>query len=268
MTTQDRSMNQPGRSARTPVVVVTREDPAPVCEAVRAVGGEPVELELLVTRWLRFELPKARGLDDYAWVAFTSARAVDAIARRAVHDGWNWPPQARAAAVGDRTAHELQARSWMPECVSSGTGARGLVDAMRTQVKAGARVLFPCSTLADSTLPNGLRRLGAAVDVVHVYSTETTWQRDPSRKAPLATRFARALRAGCVPTCASPSAVRALVEVALAAGVAERLHATPVVVLGPTTAATARALNLNPIEAGGKSLSDMARTAVEAARAL
>jgi uroporphyrinogen-III synthase len=254
------------RARRAPAILVTREDPGPVCEAVRTAGGEPVDLALLVTRWLPFEVPGGRHLDDYDWIAFTSARALDALARRAVRDAWNWPPRARAAAVGDRTAHELQARGWMPECVSTGTGARGLVKALQARVGAGERLLFPCSTLAESTLPDGMRAAGAVVDVVHVYSTETVWERNPERKTEIAARLRNALREGCVPTCASPSAVRALVEAAEAAGVASQLRQMPLVVLGPTTANAARNLSLDPIDSGGKNVTSMARRAVEVAR--
>lgn len=256
----------PASSNGMPTILVTREDPGPVCDAVTAAGGTPLDVALLVTRWLPFKLPGSRGLDDYDWVAFTSARAVHAVAARALRDAWNWPPRSRAAAVGDRTAHELQARGWMPERVSTGTGARGLVRKLREHVEPGERLLFPCSALADSTLPDGVRDAGAAVDVVHVYDTETTWQRHPERRAAVAERLRDAFSKGCVPTCASPSAVRALVEIAEVAGVLEQLRQSPVVVLGSTTANAARGLDLTPIESGGRDLSGMARRAVEVAR--
>lgn len=258
-----------GSSARPngiPTILVTREDPGPVCEAVLAAGGTPLDVALLVTRWLPFALPAHRTLDDYDWVAFTSARAVHAVATRALRDAWNWPPRTRAAVVGDRTAHELQARGWMPERVSSGSGARGLVSALRDSLEPGDRVLFPCSALADSTLPDGVREAGATVDVVHVYDTETVWQRHPERRDALAERLRDAFMRGCVPTCASPSAVRALVEIAGVAGVLESLRGSPVVVLGSTTARAARDLELTPIDSGGRDLAGMARRAVEVAR--
>lgn len=266
MPSNDETASKATRTTRLPAILVTREDPRPVCEAVRAAGGEPVDLVLLVTRRLPFQVPGGRRLDDYDWIAFTSARALDALARRAVREGWSWPPRAQAAAVGDRTAHELQARGWMPECVSAGTGARGLVEALRARIGTGESLLFPCSTLADSTVPDGMRAAGALVDVVHVYSTETVWRRHPERKAEIAARLREALRDECVPTCASPSAVRALLEAAEAAGVEEQLRQTAIVVLGPTTANAAREAGLDPIDSGGKSVANMARRAVEVAR--
>ena len=77
-----------------------------------------VEMPLLRTRWLDFELPLDKRLGDYDWIAFTSARALEAIVQHSKANRWSWPPVIRAAAVGDRTAHELQARGWMPACPS------------------------------------------------------------------------------------------------------------------------------------------------------
>ena len=249
-----------------PRILVTREDPRPVSAAVTLADGEPIELPLLITRWLDFELPGGRTLDDYDIVAFTSARAVEALAAAAARRRWSWPPRAEAACVGDRTANELCAHGWMPECISDESTARSLVTCLLARGVKGRRVLFPASELADVTLPDGLSAAGALVDVLHVYTTETPWTHDPARKQDLAPRLAAALRAGCVATCASPSAVRALVELADAAGDADRLRATPIVVLGPTTAAVARDLGLHAVEADGRTLACMARKAVEVGR--
>jgi len=250
----------------SPRILVTREDPEPVSRAVRLAGGEPIELPLLVTRWLPFRIPGGRALDDYAWVAFTSTRALQAIAARAGEEGWTWPPCVPAAAVGDRTADELQASGWMPECVSEEASAQGLVECLRARGIAGAHVLFPCSAIAESTFPDGVRAAGAVVDVVHVYTTETVWTAEPSKKYFLARELSVALAAGCVPTCASPSAARALAEIAQVAGVMAGLRQRPIVVMGETTARAVRALGLEPVEAGGKSLALMARKAVEIGR--
>src|SRR5262245_27264754 len=92
-----------------PRVLVTRQEPGPLAEAVARAGGAPIALPLLATRWLSFELPGGRNLDDYDWVAFTSVRALEALSRAAPDRRWSWPPESRSAAVGNRTADELQA---------------------------------------------------------------------------------------------------------------------------------------------------------------
>lgn len=249
-----------------PRVLVTREEPGALADAVARAGGNPVLLPLLVTRWLAFDLPAGRGVEDYDWVAFTSVRALEALARRATAQEWPWPPATRAAAVGDRTAHELQALGWMPECTSESSTAAGLVECLLQHQVFGARILFPCSAVAENTLPEGLRRGGASVDVVPVYTTESAWVQAPEHLPFLAGELTTALRLGCVPTCASPSAVRALVDLASAAGMLDVLRRGPVAVLGPTTATAAREHGLRPVESDGRTLACLARKAVDLGR--
>jgi uroporphyrinogen III methyltransferase/synthase len=155
----------------------------------------------------------------------------------------------------------------MPQCISDEASASGLVDCLQARGVSGARVLFPCSAIAEPTFAKGMRDAGARVDVVPVYTTETPWTRSPEEKSALASRIAQALERGCVPTCASPSAARALVEIAQAAQVFERLQRTPVVVIGPTTGRAVDALGLQSVDAGGRSLACLARKAVEIGRA-
>jgi uroporphyrinogen-III synthase len=245
---------------------VTREDPVPVSQSVRLAGGEAVEMPLLRTRWLDFELPRKGRLESYDWVAFTSARALQAVVNRSKAERWAWPPRVPAAAVGDRTAHELQARGWMPSCVSTGSGARSLVESLQARGVAGKHILFPCSAIAEPTFAEGIRAAGGLVDVVPVYTTETVWTDDAEKKTALAQQLEAELLRGCVATCASPSAVRALVELAASVEQSERLREMPLVVMGPTTARAAADLRLHAIDAGGKSLSVMARRAVDVGR--
>lgn len=249
--------------AHAPRVLVTREDAGPLAEAITRAGGTAFALPLLSTRWLEFRLPAGRNLDAYDWVAFTSVRALEAIARHAQEQGWSWPPESRAAAVGNRTADELQAQGWMPECVSESSTARGLVQCLSQHGLLGARVLFPASALADAAFAEGLRAQGATVDVVAAYTTEPVWAQAPEKLPLMARELETALRGGCVVTCASPSAVRALCDLAAAGNFLDRLRAAPCVALGPTTAATARDLGLRCIEPDGTSLACLARKAVE-----
>jgi uroporphyrinogen-III synthase len=172
----------------------------------------------------------------------------------------------RLQSEGDRTAHEMQARGWMPECVSEEASAHGLVQALQTRSVKGARILFPCSAIAEPTFPEGMRAAGALVDLVHVYTTEPVWLQHPLEKPRLARQLAEELRRGCIATCASPSAARALAELAQEAAAFRELQRTPIVVIGTTTARAVSDLGLQPVDAGGRSLGFMARKAVEIGR--
>lgn len=256
------------QGSRFPSVLVTREEPRPVLEAIELAGGRPVAMPLLYTRWLPFDMPHGMNLDSYDFVAFTSARALHALDAAAEKRGWNWPPKSAAAAVGDRTAHELQARGWMPECVSQKASARALAMALiRHGIKA-KRILFPCSAIADATFPDTCRGAGALVDVLPVYTTEPAWGEKPAHKLELQRLLQENLQLGCVVTCASPSAVKVLVDLAESADCGELLLKTPIVVIGPTTERAARKRSLKTVTCGERTLASMARKAVETVRAL
>jgi uroporphyrinogen-III synthase len=94
-------------------------------------------------------------------------------------------------------------------------------------------VLVPASSQARAELASGLRGMGAAVEVVAAYS--------PIEPAGLAQAVGRCLEQGFdLALFASPSAVEAF---AGAAG--DRAAGLPVVVIGPTTEAAARAAGLD-----------------------
>jgi uroporphyrinogen-III synthase len=109
--------------------------------------------------------------------------------------------------------------------------AEGMVDLMaeRSDVD-GARMLYPAAAGARDVLPDGLRTLGAVVDMVPVYRSAP----DPEGQAKI-----RALaKAGEIDlvTVAAPSAVDSLLD-ALPAEHAGRL---PVAAIGPVTARAAK----------------------------
>jgi uroporphyrinogen-III synthase len=189
-------------------------------------------------------LDEALGaLGRYDWVVMTSANAVSAVLGRIAVLGLAprlgaHPPgspartRLRVASVGPATTAALRA-SFPEDRVALEPGvdfrASALLDAFAREGVAGARVLVPASTRARDELAEGLRGLGAHVDVVAAYATV-----EPSglREAVLAS-----LGAGFdLALFASPSAVEAF---AGAAG--ERARGLPVAVIGPTTEAAARA---------------------------
>jgi len=256
------------QNSRFPGVLVTREDPRPVLDAIKLAGGRAVAMPLLHTRWLPFDMPSGMTLDSYDFVAFTSVRALHGLDAAVEKRGWNWPPKSAAAAVGDRTAHELQARGWMPECVSQTASARSLAQAMIRHGISAKRILFPCSAIADATFPDTCRDAGALVDVLPVYTTEPAWSDKPARRLELQSILRDNLQQGCVITCASPSAVKVMVDLAESASCSELLLKTPIVVIGPTTERAARKRSLQTITCEERTFASMARKAVETVRAL
>lgn len=175
----------------------------------------------------------ASSLHAYDWLVLTSRRAVAALAPwLETRPGPGGP---RVAVVGRSTEAAARSAGWAVELVAEPATGEALVTALGgAGVGMGTRVLFPASEIARSTVPEGLRSLGAEVDRV------TSYRMLP---APLdREECAGALAAGRVQVVSvtSPSAVRGLRE-GLGPGLWSRLvEGAVLAAIGPTTGAAAR----------------------------
>lgn len=228
------------------VVATTRDgDPGdPLVRSLVADGARVLIWPTLVVEPPRDPAPleeAARSLATYGWIAFTSPRAVSALAHRCGPPG----KTPRVAAVGKATASALEARGWRVDVVAGGEGASALAEAMAAAAElGGARVLFPASSLARPVLEESLRAHGADVHRVEAYHVRAA-PPDPAQvRADLASGVD-------VVTFASPSAVRSLAEALgdLAGGLA----GTGVAAIGGTTARALAELGVPDVEVGPKS---------------
>lgn len=236
-------------------VVVTREDgEGGVLAGALGQYGATV-LRWPAIRWAPADDPgpldaALEGLDGFQWVVFTSPRAVEAVAAR----GGAWTAGPRIAAVGGATRVAAESHGWPVDVVPSTQTADALVDALRAAgVGAASRVFFPASEIAGDALEAGLRQAGA--DVVRVTAYRTLPAGLDRQEC------ARAVAAGEVQVIsfASPSAVENL-----RGGLGVRLFDEVVgdvviAVIGPTTAAAARAAGASRvIQASDHSLTGLA----------
>ena len=179
------------------------------------------------------------ALDQYGWIVVTSTNAVAALLSRLTVLGL-YPRLCgrgtKLASLGPATTAALRA-SFPEDRVAvepkADFRAEGLLAAFADRKLAGQRSLVPSSTSARDELPEGLRRLGAQVEVVGAYATVEPVGLDAAVARCLDDGFDLALFA-------SPSALEAF---ARAAG--ERASGLPVAVIGPTTEAAARASGLD-----------------------
>ena len=188
--------------------------------------------------WAPVDTAVAR-FDEYAWLIFTSANAVDAFFDRAgtvaVH--------ARIAAVGPATARALQNRGLAAELVPADHVAEGLITLFAAQNLAGSRILLPRAASARDVLPDALRAQGAVVDVVEVY--RNTLPR-PSQEFPAGADWI---------TFTSASTVKNL----LALVPRERLAGAKLASIGPETSAALRIHQLPvTVEASPSTQEDLA----------
>jgi uroporphyrinogen-III synthase len=215
-----------------PRILVTRqpEQAGALREGLAALGAIVVEVPLIAVVPPADAAPLAAAvaaLRDYAWVAFTSANAVQAVARRQAA----WPDGPRIASVGPATTAAIRA-AWPAAAVTlepeTEHSAEGLLRALEAVAIEGRRVLLPQSERARDVLAAGLRARGAVVDAVTAYRNVPP--------ADLGERLAAALVAGVdIVTFASPSAVEAL-----AAAAPDAPGRVPSAVIGPVTEAAAR----------------------------
>jgi uroporphyrinogen III methyltransferase / synthase len=240
MTRGARSQAAPLRGRRV-VVTRARAQAVDLAEALEAQGAE-----VLVAPTIRIEpLPAATlgalraalgALARYRWVVFTSQNAVRVVLDRMA--GWGIAAgalgQVPVAAIGPATAAALAEGGITAELVPPRFVAEAVVEALaaRGGLGGGARILVPRALEARDALPEGLRALGAEVEVIPVYRTVTA-EGDGQG-------LARELLAGRIDvvTFTSSSTVRHFVKLVGAdAATCGRFAAA---VIGPITAKTAR----------------------------
>ena len=218
-------------------IAVTRagERGTPLADALRRVGATVHEVPLTRIESLDAAPLQAalQQLSHYDWVLLTSVNAVEHLARAVQACGAHAVMATRRlAVVGGTTAAAVERQGWrVPTVQPERSQAEGMLDAMaeRSDVE-GARMLYPCAAGARDVLPDGLRRLGAIVDVIPTYRSAP----DPDGQA----RIRDLAKEGALDlvTVAAPSAVDSLLD-ALPPEHASRL---PVACIGPVTARAAR----------------------------
>jgi uroporphyrinogen III methyltransferase/synthase len=216
-------------------ILITRpaEQAASFAATLAAAGAVPLAYPTITLApppgWQALDEALTRQ-DRYGWVIFTSPSAVRFTAQRAADLALPGPlfNGIPIAAVGTETAralsrHGLTAAVTPPE---DDQRQEGLASAL-AHLGAGTRVLFPQTLGGRELLRDELARRGCIVDVVAVSRTVAVSPLPPPPPFDVA-------------TFASPSALRAFVD----AWTPTPMKGTIVAVIGPTTAATAAALDV------------------------
>ncbi|MGH7454878.1 MAG: uroporphyrinogen-III synthase, partial [bacterium] len=118
-------------------------------------------------------LAALRKLDQFAWLIFTSASAVETfrlwLEKAAVKA---LPATLHVIAVGDKTAAAVRAHGWRVEVLVEQASAEGVVATLMQQ-RAGrdTKILFPRALEGRELIPQELEKVGARVVVLPVYQT-------------------------------------------------------------------------------------------------
>ena len=229
-------------AGRRIVITRAREQAGALVQALEALGAEIVMAPAIRIEPLADLEPLRVALADvdrYHWIVFTSQNAVEVVFDKLPAWGHtsNHFAKARVAAIGPATGDALAARGVPVNVLPEGYVAESLVQAIASQGDLhGARVLIPQAQIARDTLAEGLRKLGADVEVIPVYRTVAALGDGAA--------LAQEILAGRIDavTFTSSSTVQSFVQsVGPEAASSDRYRAA---VIGPITGATAREFGL------------------------
>ena len=112
-------------------------------------------------------------IGDYDWVIFTSQNGVDCFFRRLFAKGLDARALGRAkiACIGPATDLALRPYGVHADCLPEEYKAEGLLETLSVKVGPGTKIFLPRAKVAREILADGLRELGAEVDVAEAYCT-------------------------------------------------------------------------------------------------
>ncbi|MGZ3536336.1 MAG: uroporphyrinogen-III synthase [Thermodesulfobacteriota bacterium] len=122
--------------------------------------------------WKELDQAIAR-LKTYDWIIFTSANGVIFFwqrlrEKRRLH---RLPSSLKVCAIGPATANQLKKRGVAVHHIPREFIAEAILEGFQKMNVNGKRILLARAKKARDILPNGLRKMGAEVDVVEVYRT-------------------------------------------------------------------------------------------------
>jgi uroporphyrinogen III methyltransferase/synthase len=154
------------------VVTRAREQASALRIRLEELGAEVIELPTIAIEPLPVALP---DLTTVTWLVFTSANGVHGFFARGLAERGRDARAlgtVRVAAIGPGTAGALAHHGVTPDLVPERFVAESLLDAFPPAL-TGDRVVLARAEHARDVLPEGLERLGYAVEVLPVYRTVT-----------------------------------------------------------------------------------------------
>lgn len=226
-----------GLEGRTVLVTRARGQNRELRRSLGQLGARVIEIPTIEIAEPRDWQPvdaAIRRIDQYSWIVFTSANAVDAFERRA-----RGKPLPQVAAVGRQTARHAEALGIPVALIPEQYRSEGILDAFPSDMQ-GVKVLLPRGDIAGTELPGALRSRGADVDTVTVYRTCA-----PEEGGPELRQFLDNGEIDCI-TFTSGSTVRNLITMLDEDRMpSARLRNVAIAVIGPVTRESAENAGLD-----------------------
>jgi uroporphyrinogen III methyltransferase/synthase len=162
-------------SGKKILITRAREQAAVFASSLKDLGGEVIELPTIEivppVSWKGLDRTIDQ-IDSYDWLIFTSANGVNFFWQRWKERGKDHlPPSLKICAIGPATAYQLMEKGIEVHYTPKEFIAEAILKGFEKSMLKGKRVLLARAKEARDVLPEGLRRMGARVDVVEVYRT-------------------------------------------------------------------------------------------------
>jgi len=220
------------------LITRARDQAAVFSSSLRDLGAEVIELPTIEI------MPPAswKGLDraidqitSYNWLIFTSANGVNFFWQRwKERNKDRLPPSLRICAIGPATAYQLMEKGIEVHITPKEFVAEAILREFEKSMLKGKRILLARAKEARDILPEGLRKMGAQVDVVETYRTVKPKGGSKSLKELLMKGKVDAI------TFTSSSTVNHFAELLKKEDLQNLLRGITIACIGPITARTAK----------------------------
>jgi uroporphyrinogen III methyltransferase / synthase len=169
-------MNKKTLAGKRILITRAREQSGDFAAQLEKLGAEVIEFPTIEIvpplHWGAVDRAMDR-FKSYDWIIFTSANGVTFFWQRAKERGKNLrlPSSLKVCAIGPATADRLKKKRVSVHYIPKEFIAESILEGFGKMVIKGKRILLARAKKARDVLPEGLKDLGAEVDVVAVYRT-------------------------------------------------------------------------------------------------
>jgi uroporphyrinogen III methyltransferase/synthase len=169
-------MNKKSLDGKTILITRAREQSREFTASLKKMGAEVIEFPTIEIvpplSWKALDQAIAR-LETYDWIIFTSVNGVIFFWQRLWEKGKSnrLPSSLQVCAIGPATAKQLREKGVPVHYIPKEFIAESILEGFQEMAIKGKRILLARAKKARDVLPRGLRKMGAAVDVVEVYRT-------------------------------------------------------------------------------------------------
>ncbi len=158
------------------VITRAREQASSFMEGLTGLGANCIEFPTIEIIPAEDPGPLDRSIDkinDYHWLLLTSVNGVKCFFNRLYEKGRDARAlrDVKVCTIGPKTADAVRGYGIIPDLVPSTYRAEAVVEEFRKFRAAKLKILHPRASKARDILPDELRKMGAALDIVDVYRT-------------------------------------------------------------------------------------------------